>query len=105
MGGTETKELSYSALVSMRGGGDAPGELQDLQSVRQRLRNASSTLKHLANKAAHRLASLFAANTDDTFISAMVFSETNFPLLHNSAHGSVDVPSDSLPEILGMLFP
>ncbi|KAJ6666661.1 hypothetical protein lerEdw1_020385 [Lerista edwardsae] len=68
MGGAETKELSYSALISMRGGGggDATGELQDLQSVRQRLRNASSTLKQLANKAAHRL--LFEKTDDEDFV-------------------------------------
>ncbi|XP_053121298.1 A-kinase anchor protein 9 isoform X3 [Hemicordylus capensis] len=55
MGGAEKNELSYSALIGMRGGGDAAEESQDLQAVRQKLRHASSMLKQLANKAAHRL--------------------------------------------------
>ncbi|XP_066483927.1 A-kinase anchor protein 9 isoform X2 [Tiliqua scincoides] len=65
IGAAETKELSYSALIGMRGG-DATGECQDLQAVRQRLRNVSSTLKQLANKAAHRLP--FEKTDDEDFV-------------------------------------
>uniref|UniRef100_A0A670ZJ63 A-kinase anchoring protein 9 n=1 Tax=Pseudonaja textilis TaxID=8673 RepID=A0A670ZJ63_PSETE len=55
MGQAETKELSYSSLMGIGGGGDASRQSQELDMVRQKLRNVFSKLKHLANKAACRL--------------------------------------------------
>ncbi|KAM3822321.1 A-kinase anchor protein 9 isoform 3-T3 [Vipera latastei] len=56
MGQAETKELSYSSLMCIGGGGgDATRQSQELEIVRQKLKNVFSTLKHLANKAACRL--------------------------------------------------
>ncbi|XP_062982917.1 A-kinase anchor protein 9 isoform X3 [Elgaria multicarinata webbii] len=69
MEGTETKELSYSALIGMGGGGgggDATKECQDLQMVRQKLRSVTSKLKQLAKKAACRLP--FEKTDDEDFI-------------------------------------
>ncbi|CAI5788755.1 A-kinase anchoring protein 9 [Podarcis lilfordi] len=63
IGGVETKELSYSALVGM---GDATKESQDLQMIGQKLIIVSSTLKHLANKAAQRLP--FEKADDEGFV-------------------------------------
>ncbi|XP_033022009.1 A-kinase anchor protein 9 isoform X9 [Lacerta agilis] len=63
IGGVETKELSYSALVGM---GDATKESQDLQMIGQKLISVSSTLKHLANKAAQRLP--FEKADDEGFV-------------------------------------
>ncbi|XP_077793055.1 A-kinase anchor protein 9 isoform X11 [Podarcis muralis] len=63
IGGVETKELSYSALVGI---GDATKESQDLQMIGQKLISVSSTLKHLANKAAQRLP--FEKADDDGFV-------------------------------------
>ncbi|XP_060104467.1 A-kinase anchor protein 9 isoform X2 [Heteronotia binoei] len=65
MGAAETKELSYSALIGM-GGGDVIKESQDLQAARQKLRNVSSKLKLLANKAANRLP--FEKTDDEDFV-------------------------------------
>ncbi|XP_034258140.1 A-kinase anchor protein 9 isoform X2 [Pantherophis guttatus] len=57
MGQAETKELSYSSLMGIGGGGagDASRQCQELEMVRQKLKNVFSKLKHLANKAACRL--------------------------------------------------
>ncbi|KAM6449906.1 A-kinase anchor protein 9 isoform 3-T3 [Liasis olivaceus] len=56
MGQAETKELSYSSLIDIgEGGGDAARESQELEMVRQKLRNVFSKLKQLATKAACRL--------------------------------------------------
>uniref|UniRef100_A0A670JKF4 A-kinase anchoring protein 9 n=1 Tax=Podarcis muralis TaxID=64176 RepID=A0A670JKF4_PODMU len=63
IGGVETKELSYSALVGI---GDATKESQDLQMIGQKLISVSSTLKHLANKAAQRLP--FEKADDEGFV-------------------------------------
>ncbi|XP_039213603.1 A-kinase anchor protein 9 isoform X3 [Crotalus tigris] len=54
MGQAETKELSYSSLMGIGGGGggDATRQSQELEMVRQKLKNVFSTLKHLANKTA-----------------------------------------------------
>ncbi|XP_042327415.1 A-kinase anchor protein 9-like isoform X2 [Sceloporus undulatus] len=69
IGGVETKELSYSALIAMGSGdsgGDATKECQDLQMVRQKLINVSSKVKQLANKAACRLP--FEKSDDEDFV-------------------------------------
>nr|XP_034985615.1 A-kinase anchor protein 9 isoform X9 [Zootoca vivipara] len=63
IGEVETKELSYSALAGM---GDATKESQDLQMIGQKLTSVSSTLKHLANKAAQRLP--FEKADDEGFV-------------------------------------
>nr|XP_056713068.1 A-kinase anchor protein 9 [Euleptes europaea] len=67
MGVAETKELSYSALIGMGGGEDAIKESQDLQAAREKLRNVSSKLKLLANKAANRLP--FEKTDDEDFVA------------------------------------
>uniref|UniRef100_A0A8D2Q7L3 A-kinase anchoring protein 9 n=1 Tax=Varanus komodoensis TaxID=61221 RepID=A0A8D2Q7L3_VARKO len=66
--GVEAKELSCSAVTAMEegGGGDATKECQDLQMVRQNLRNVSSKLKQLSKKAACRLP--FEKSDDEDFI-------------------------------------
>uniref|UniRef100_A0ABM5GNQ0 A-kinase anchor protein 9 isoform X8 n=1 Tax=Pogona vitticeps TaxID=103695 RepID=A0ABM5GNQ0_9SAUR len=67
MGGAEPTELSYSALIGMGGGGgDSTKEYQDFQMIRQKLKNASSKLKQLANKAACRLP--FEKPDDEDFV-------------------------------------
>ncbi|KAH0627467.1 hypothetical protein JD844_003197 [Phrynosoma platyrhinos] len=69
IGGGETKELSYSALIAMGSGdsgGDATKECQDLQIVRQKLINVSLKFKQLANKAACRLP--FEESDDKDFV-------------------------------------
>uniref|UniRef100_A0A670ZIP7 A-kinase anchoring protein 9 n=1 Tax=Pseudonaja textilis TaxID=8673 RepID=A0A670ZIP7_PSETE len=66
MGQAETKELSYSSLMGIGGGGDASRQSQELDMVRQKLRNVFSKLKHLANKAACRLS--FEKSDDEDFI-------------------------------------
>ncbi|XP_054847856.1 A-kinase anchor protein 9 isoform X2 [Eublepharis macularius] len=66
MGVAETKELSYSALIGMGGGGDVIKESHDLQAARQKLRNVSSRLKLLTNKAANRLP--FEKTDDEDFV-------------------------------------
>ncbi|XP_063159680.1 A-kinase anchor protein 9 isoform X2 [Candoia aspera] len=57
MGQSEAKELSYSSITGIGGGGggDAARESQELEMVRQKLRNVFSKLKQLATKAACRL--------------------------------------------------
>ncbi|XP_077159951.1 A-kinase anchor protein 9 isoform X3 [Paroedura picta] len=65
LGATETKELSYSALIGM-GGGDVMKDSQDLQAARQKLRNVSSKVKLLGNKAANRLP--FEKTDDEDFV-------------------------------------
>uniref|UniRef100_A0A803U0W9 A-kinase anchoring protein 9 n=1 Tax=Anolis carolinensis TaxID=28377 RepID=A0A803U0W9_ANOCA len=69
VGGSETKELSYSALIGIGGGDgkeDAIKECQDLQMARQKLRNVSSKFKQLVNKAAGRLQ--FEKSDDEDFV-------------------------------------
>ncbi|XP_015264123.1 PREDICTED: A-kinase anchor protein 9 isoform X3 [Gekko japonicus] len=65
MGAAETKELSCSSLIGM-GGGDVIKESQNLQAAREKLRNVSSKLKLLANKAVNRLP--FEKTDDEDFV-------------------------------------
>lgn len=76
MGQAETKELSYSSLMCIGGGGgDATRQSQELEIVRQKLKNVFSTLKHLANKAACRLdVFIFNSNTITKDLYIMYFT-------------------------------
>ncbi|XP_048366810.1 A-kinase anchor protein 9 isoform X3 [Sphaerodactylus townsendi] len=79
MGAGESKELSYSALIGMEGGGgDVLKESQDLQVARQTLRNVSSKVKLLANKAANRLP--FEKTDDEDFVR--IHNDIEEVLLH-----------------------
>uniref|UniRef100_A0A8D2LNS6 A-kinase anchoring protein 9 n=1 Tax=Varanus komodoensis TaxID=61221 RepID=A0A8D2LNS6_VARKO len=98
--GVEAKELSCSAVTAMEegGGGDATKECQDLQMVRQNLRNVSSKLKQLSKKAACRLP--FEKSDDEDFIEIQNNIEDSLlqlqmlsGLLNLETEMNVDLPS------------
>uniref|UniRef100_A0A670ZJ51 A-kinase anchoring protein 9 n=1 Tax=Pseudonaja textilis TaxID=8673 RepID=A0A670ZJ51_PSETE len=94
MGQAETKELSYSSLMGIGGGGDASRQSQELDMVRQKLRNVFSKLKHLANKAACRLS--FEKSDDEDFIGIQTdIEEVLLKLQVLSDLYSLEVNSDS----------
>ncbi|XP_058035562.1 A-kinase anchor protein 9 isoform X4 [Ahaetulla prasina] len=95
MGQTETKELSYSSLMGIGGGGgDASRQSQELEMVRQKLKNVFSKLKHLASKAACRLP--FEKSDDEDLIGIQTdIEEILLKLQVLSDLYSLEINSDS----------
>uniref|UniRef100_A0A8C6YAM2 A-kinase anchoring protein 9 n=1 Tax=Naja naja TaxID=35670 RepID=A0A8C6YAM2_NAJNA len=96
MGQAETKELSYSSLMGIGGGGggDASRQSQELEMVRQKLKNVFSKLKHLANKAACRLS--FEKSDDEDLIGIQTdIEEVLLKLQVLSDLYSLEINSDS----------